>query len=205
MLKATSRKTGTRQTKKLRLQGMIPASVQGEGKDNVECAIDERDFLAARRRHEHLFDLDVEGGETETALVHELQWDAIHGRILHVEFRRVVRGRKTEVEIELNFTGHPKGGVTNHLVTHVTVMALPSEIPDSIEVPMGELEPGDTVHASDLVLPENVELAVESDLQIANVAVPRSIEDETPEEEETEPEVIGEPVKAEKDEKPEGE
>jgi large subunit ribosomal protein L25 len=195
MLKATKRKPGTRQAKKLRLQGLIPASIQGEGRPNADVSIEERAFMTARRHHEHLFEIEVEGGDTETVLVHQLQWETTVERIQHVEFRRVVLGRKTEVEVELVFTGHPKGGVTNHLVTHITILALPSEIPDAIEVPMGDHEPGHTVHASDLVLPVGVELAVDADLVIANVAVPRNIEDETPEEE-TEPVVETKATKA---------
>jgi large subunit ribosomal protein L25 len=180
MLKATQRKPGTRQAKKLRLQGLIPASVQGGGRPNVDLAIEERALLAARRHHEHLFDIEVEGSGTETVLVRELQWDTTVERILHVEFRRVVRGEKTEVEVELAFEGHPKGGVTNHLITHVTIRALPSEIPDELVVPMGETHPGDVLHLRDVRLPEGVELVTDPETPIASVAVPRGIDEDLP-------------------------
>jgi large subunit ribosomal protein L25 len=174
MLKATQRKKGTRAAKKLRLNGMIPASVQGGGKPNQEIAIKELEFLALRRKHEHVFELSVDGSEEETALVRELHWDTTTERILHVEFRRVLAGQMTEVEVELSFEGHPKGGVTNHLVTHITVRSLPRDIPDEIVVQMGGLEAGQTVHARDLALPQGVELAVDPGLAIANVAIPRA-------------------------------
>ena len=177
MLKATQRKKGTRAAKKLRLQGRIPASIQGGGEPNLDVSIEEREFLALRRAHEHVFDVSVDGGEETTALVEELQWDTLSERILHVEFRRVKRGQKTEVEVELSFEGNPKGGVTNHLVTHVTILALPKDIPDSIVVPMDGREPGYVVHARDLALPEGVELAVDLNLPIASVAVPRGVEE----------------------------
>jgi large subunit ribosomal protein L25 len=187
MLKATKRKPGTRQAKKLRLQGLIPASIQGEGRPNADVSIDERAFMTARRHHEHLFEIEVESGDTETVLVHQLQWETTVERIQHVEFRRVVLGRKTEVEVELIFTGHPKGGVTNHLVTQITLLALPSEIPDGIGVPMEEHEPGHTVYARDLVLPSGVELVDDPDMAIAVVAVPRGVDEDTPAEEEAGP------------------
>jgi len=187
MLKAKKRKPGTRQAKKLRLQGLIPVSVQGESKPNVDLVIEERAFMTARRHHEHLFQIQVEGGDQEDVLVHELQWDTTVERILHVEFRRVVLGRKTEVEVELNFTGHPKGGVTNHLVTQITILALPSEIPDGIAVPMEDHVPGHTVYAKDLVLPPGVELVDDPETAIAVVAVPRGIDEEVSAEEETGP------------------
>lgn len=185
MLKARKRETiGTRAAKKLRLQGRIPASIQGGGEPNLDVSIEEREFLAMRRAHEHVFDLAVDGALETTALVKELQWDTLTERILHVEFRRVKRGQKTEAEVELVFEGTPKGGVTNHLVTHVTILALPKDIPDSILVPMGGREPGQVVHARDLALPEGVELAVDPALPIASVAVPRGVEDEAAEPEE---------------------
>jgi len=53
------------------MQGRLPACVQGEGKDNVNIHIDEDEFLAARRHHEHLFDLELDS-DTETALIREL-------------------------------------------------------------------------------------------------------------------------------------
>ena len=179
MLKATKRKTGTREAKKLRLQGLIPACIQGGGKPNADVCIDELEFLSLRRKHEHVFELSVDGAAEDTALVKELRWDVTSERILHVEFRRVLAGQKTEVEVELTFEGHPKGGVTNHLVTHITVRSLPKDIPDEILVQMGGLEVGQTVYARDLAMPAGVELAVDPNLPIANVAVPRAIEEPT--------------------------
>jgi len=166
-------KVGSRHARALRAGGKIPACIQGEGKPHANIAIDEHEFLAARRHHEHLFDIEVEGGAGEVALVQELQWDPFGETIVHVEFRRVVRGQKTEVEVGLEFVGHPKGGVLNHLVTHVTVLALPSQIPDSIEVKVDEMEPGDPIVAKDLRLPEGVELAMEPDTQVAVVVTVR--------------------------------
>ncbi len=170
-------KKGTRATRKLRAAGKIPASIQGEGKENLDVAIVEDDFLAARRHHEHLFDLELEGGETETALVGELQWDAFGDRILHVEFRRVVRTRETTADVELEFIGHPKGGILNHLMTHVAIRALPANIPDRIEVRVGELSIGHPLLARDIVLPEGVTLAIPGETPVAFVVIPRGEEE----------------------------
>jgi large subunit ribosomal protein L25 len=165
---------GTRDARKLRRQGRLPASAQGENKEAVHFTLDEVEFLAARRRHQHLFDIELDRGDVETVLVRELAWDALGDRIVHVEFRRVVRGRKTEVDVELEFTGFPKGGILNHLVTHLTVLSLPASIPDSIEVPVGELVVGTPLLAKDIRLPEGVELAMPGDTQVAVVTIPRA-------------------------------
>jgi len=174
-------KVGSRWARRLRMQGRIPASIQGEGKPNLDIDIDEDLFLAARRHHEHLFDIEL-GKETETALVRELAYNSLGDRIIHVEFRRVVRGRKTEAEVELQFSGHPAGGVLNHLVTHIMISAVPTEIPDFIEVRVDELELGHPLLAKELILPAGVELASDPEEQVAVVNIVREVVEPTEEE-----------------------
>ena len=169
-------KLGSRWARRLRMQGRIPASLQGEGKQNLNISIDEVEFLAARRHHEHLFDIELDK-ETESALIRDLAYDSMGDRIIHVEFRRVVLGRKTEVEVELQFSGHPKGGVLNHLVTHLTISAIPTQIPDSIDVRVDGLEAGQQLLARDLTLPEGVDLVTDPETQVAVVNVVRSVEE----------------------------
>ncbi|HVS11076.1 MAG TPA: 50S ribosomal protein L25, partial [Planctomycetota bacterium] len=161
-------RTGTRHSRSLREEGRIPAVLQGGGKPNLEVSIPEEEFLTTRRRHEHLYDLELDG-ESETALVNQLAWDVFGERILHVEFRRVDRTRKTDVEVELEFVGHPKG-VLNHMITHVAVHALPTEIPDALEVSVADLQPGTTIMAGEIKLPKNVELAIPPETPVARIS-----------------------------------
>jgi len=169
-------KLGTRSAKILRLQGRLPACLQGEGKDNIHLALDEGEFLAARRAHEHLFSIVVETGKPEAALVRELDWDAFGERIVHVEFKRVVLDRETEAEVELEFVGHPKEGVLQHLVAHITIRALPLDIPDHIEVNVDGLEEGKPITAKDLVLPKGVRLAIPPETPICQATTKTTTE-----------------------------
>lgn len=172
-LKAQKRdKLGTRAARKLRSNGQIPASMDADASSasHLDFSIPEHEFLASRRRHVHLYDLDL-GGQTETAVVRELQYDALGEFITHIDFKRVNRNVETTADVELEFVGHPKGGMLNHLVTHVRVLCLPADIPDMIEVPVGQLETGNAVHARELVLPKGVKLAVNPNLMVANVVV----------------------------------
>jgi large subunit ribosomal protein L25 len=162
---------GTRPSRVLRMQGRIPASLQGEGKDALQLSIDEHEFLAARRHHEHVFMLELEGGGSDSAMVRELHWHPLGDSILHVEFRRVDLTRETEAEVMLEFIGHPKGGVLNHLVAQVTVAAIPSKIPDMIEVKVDAMELGHPLFARDLKLPEGVRLVTPEGTPIAVVVI----------------------------------
>jgi len=173
VLKAEKRdRVGTRPARKLRAQGRITASLEAEGQSpHVDFHIDEHTFLATRRHHTHLYEIDL-AGKVETALVRELQWDTLGDRIQHIEFRRVRRDVKTDALVELEFVGHPKGGMLNHLVTQVTVRCFPDQIPDSIEVPVGKLEADGVVLAKELVMPPAVELVSPTgDYKIAVVVV----------------------------------
>jgi large subunit ribosomal protein L25 len=173
VLKAEKRdKVGTRPARKLRAQGRITASMEAEGQSpHLDFSIEEHNFLATRRHHTHLYEIDL-GGKVETALVRELQWDTLGERIQHIEFRRVRRDVKTDALVELEFVGHPKGGMLNHLVTKVTVRCFPDQIPDSIEVPVGKLEADGVVLAKELVMPSGIELiSPTGDYKIAVVVI----------------------------------
>lgn len=169
-LKAQTRETvGTRQSRKLRTQGRIPASIQAVGEQpHLDISVDEADFMAARRHHEHVYELDV-AGTHETALIRELTWDVFGEKILHVEFRRVELGKATEIEVEILFEGHAKG-ILNHVVTHILVSAKPKDIPDSLELKIEGLEPGAHLTAADLILPEGVALACDPATAVANIS-----------------------------------
>jgi large subunit ribosomal protein L25 len=160
---------GTRLARKLRAEGKIPASLQFTPEaPHVNLAIDMDEFMGARRRHEHVFELLVDG-KKEPALVNELHWDTFGEYIQHIEFRRVDLTKKTRVEISLEFVGHSKG-VLNHLETHIDVMTLPSSIPDLIECSVADLEIGTTVYAKNLVMPAGCELASEPNLPVARIS-----------------------------------
>ncbi len=170
VLKAEPReKLGTRAARVLRAEGRIPGTIGADAdKPHVDLAIDEAEFMAARRQHSHVYSLEI-GGAAETALVRHLDWDVFGDRVNHIEFRRVDLKKKTEVEVELAFVGHPKG-VLNHLMTHVLIRALPTDIPDSIECTVADLEIGAIVTVGSLKMPANVELLTKPDLHVARIS-----------------------------------
>jgi len=177
-------KSGSRGARKLRAEGQIPCNIQGGDGQHVNFSIGNREFFTARRQHEHLFDINL-GSETETALVRELQWDALGEDLLHIEFRRVVRGQETEAEVTLNFIGINSAGFVQHLLERLTVAAIPSLIPEHLEVLVASIELGTPLTAGDLELPEGVRLVTPADAPVASVA---ETKEEIEEEEEVEEE-----------------
>jgi large subunit ribosomal protein L25 len=179
-LKAETRaKVGSRHARKLRANGRIPASLPSDdGSPHVDFHIDEHTFMATRRRHSHVYELQLDG-KSQHALVRELQWDTFGESIIHIDFKRVRLDVKTDADVELEFIGHPKGGLLNHLVTHVKIRAIPTQIPDSIEVPVGHLTPGGVIYAKELAIPADVDLVTLPETKIAVCVIQKVIE-ETP-------------------------
>ncbi|MEM9382173.1 MAG: 50S ribosomal protein L25 [Planctomycetota bacterium] len=173
---AVREKVGSRDARKLRAMGRMVASLQADSDHpHVDLHFDEDSFHAARRAHAHLFDLEF-GSSAELAIVRELQWDALGDRLLHVEFKRVVRGQKTESTVPLRFVGNP-AGILTHDLNDVTISCIPSLIPDSIDVVVEGLEPGTHLKAADVTLPEGIELVIDPEVDIAVITELR----ETPE------------------------
>jgi large subunit ribosomal protein L25 len=160
---------GSRGARKLRAQGRIPANIQGEGKPHADIHIDQRSFLAARRKHEKMFDIDL-GDKSETVLIKEMQYDAFGDQVIHVEFRRVTRGVPIEAEVEVHFEGQARGGVLQVVHHLVKIKAIPSKIPDEIRFNAEALKAHETVKAKDLQLPEGVSLISAPDFVLAIVA-----------------------------------
>ena len=165
---AVREKVGSRAARRLRAMGRMVASVQADADHpHIDLHFDEASFHAARRHHAHLFDLDF-GASTETVIVRELQWDAFGDTLFHVEFKRVVRGQKTQSQVRLRFVGNP-AGILNHDLSDVTVSCIPSLIPDTIDVVVDGLQPGTHLKAKDIDLPDGIELVIDPEAEIAMI------------------------------------
>ncbi len=178
-------KLGSRTARKLRADGRVPVSIQGQDKPNTNASIELAAFESARRKHESLFDIEL-GSDTETAMVRELQWDSMGEALVHIEFKRVVRGVEIEAEVEIRFLGQSRSGALQHLHDRLKIRAIPSKLPDAIEI-SADLVPEDgPLLAKDVKLPEGVTLADAPDLAIAAIAAASAAEPEADAEEEEE-------------------
>ena len=161
-------RVGSRDARKLRAAGRIPCSLQSQTAAPISFSMDEAEFMAARRRHEHLFDIQI-GKDSHAAVVRDLHWDFTTDKLFHCEFQAVTRGVQIETEVSLEFFGTPKGGVLTVLEDHVRISSVPSLIPDHIEIRVGHLEPGAHIAAGELKMPEGCTLVTEANHHVATV------------------------------------
>lgn len=181
---------GKESNRRLRAAGRIPAVVYGHGNDPVALALDplqlERKIRSSHAGLNTLFDLTGEGAVSgRTVLVKELQRDPVRGGLLHADFYEISANELIQVFVPIHLTGEPAGvvmgGVVEHMVRELEMSCLPRAIPDEIIADVSALEIGDTLHVSDLPLPEGVELVTDASVSVVSVILPKTVEEAAPE------------------------
>lgn len=164
--------TGRNQVARLREQGRVPAVLYGLGRDSLSLSVDEREFERHVRQHHKLFKLAMDGKE-QAIFLHDVQWDILTDRPLHLDFLRIDLDKPMHVSVELAYLGHPKGiskgGRFVKDLADLKVVCLPAAIPDSIELRVGELDLAEKIVGSDLELPEGVTLDLPGDTVVCHV------------------------------------
>lgn len=160
---------GTRASRRLRHQDMVPAILYGGREDPVLLALPAR-ALSQNIQHEgffsHILTLNLEG-RSEQAIVRDVQRDPAKDTVLHIDFQRVVEGAEIRAHVPLHFIGEAAApgvkfekGLINHMITEIEVICLPKHLPEFIEVDLSGLHVHDTLHLTDLKLPEGVRISV---------------------------------------------
>jgi large subunit ribosomal protein L25 len=176
-------------TRKLRAAGRIPGVIYGKTRDPQSISLDPtalEKLLRGAGGLNTLIDLSV-GERTDTVLVKELQRHPVRGAFWHVDFYQVDLSQKITVDIPLHFVGKAKGvefgGILDHPLREIEVECLPRAIPEFVEVDVSALEVGDSIHVSELQLPDGVEVMTDGQLPVASVVLPAAEVEETPTEE----------------------
>jgi large subunit ribosomal protein L25 len=189
---------GSRAARRLRRSGRVPGVLYGGGSDPVGFDADARELRHALAGSGAVLDLSVDGAKATPVVLKEAQRDPVRGETTHVDLLRVRLDEKIHavVTVELegvdDAPGVKQGGVLEQITREVNVEALPTAIPESIVHPIGEMEIGDTILLSALVIPEDVTLLDDIDeTVIATLSAPR-LQAETAEEIESETELVGE-------------
>jgi large subunit ribosomal protein L25 len=196
--------SGTHEARRMRKKGLIPAVLYGHKEKTVSVMLPRDELFRVIRHGTRVVDLQTDG-KTETALIRDVQWDHLGLDILHVDFARVAADEriKIDVRIELRGTavGVTAGGVLDQPIHSLAIECLAIAVPESIRVPIAELQIGQAVHVKELKLPEGVTTAVDPDAIVVQVAAPK-VEVEvaaTPAAEAAEPEIIGRKEKPEEE------
>lgn len=173
-LKAEPRSAlGRNQLRQLRSEGWMPAVVYGDGKEAESIAISEWELDQHMKHHHRVFQLEI-GAAKQAAYLQDIKFDSLNDRIQHADFKRIDLTKPIEVEVEVGFTGHPKGvgkgGVLIKDHGKIKIRCLPTSIPEELPLAIGNLDLEEMLLAKDVPLPAGVTLAVADDLVVCHVA-----------------------------------
>jgi large subunit ribosomal protein L25 len=184
---ATARDTvGKGAARTLRSKGQVPAVIYGHGRDPQPLSLNARDLdkmLGHIQAESTVIEVSV-GGQTAKTLIREIQRHPIKRQILHVDFQALVAGEKVTVSIPIVLIGVPEGvrlegGVLDQTLREIEIEVDPANIPDRVEYDVTNMVIGDSVHISDLKVPEGVEVINGPETSVAVVAAPRAVIEET--------------------------
>ncbi len=190
-LKATIRTAlGSAEARRMRRTGSVPAVLYGRESESTSVTVDGRELYAALHTEAGLnavITLELDGTPV-TTLAREVQRHPLRGDITHLDFIRISLTETVEAEVGIDFEGIPvgvrdDGGIVETIRSTVTIEALPTAIPSSIELDITELTIGDVLRVSDLPVIEGVEYLDDPETSLVTVSVPAAIIAEEAEEE----------------------
>ncbi len=180
---------GTGASRRLRRSGRVPGIVYGGDKEAVRIDLDHKDlFLGLRNEkfHASILTLDV-SGEKQQVLLRAVNMHPFKAQVQHVDFQRVSKDKKIHMKVPLHFANaetspgvKEQGGIVNHVLNELDIVCLPADLPEFIEVDLGGLSVGHSLHVRELPLPKGVELALHKDEDpvVATVVVPALVTEE---------------------------
>ena len=189
---------GTGASRRLRRAGKIPGIIYGGGKEPAMVSFEHDPIwhmLENEASHSSILDVKTDG-KGEKAILRDVHYHPFKQLILHLDLQRVSETERIHMSVPVHFVGEDvapgvklQGGIVSHLMTDVDITCLASNLPEYLVADVSNLNLHESVHLSDLQLPEGVEITSLAhggdDLAVVSiVAVRGTVETEGGEEEE---------------------
>ncbi len=177
-----------------RLESKIPAVVYGAAEEGQNLTLNVNELskvMQSETFYSQILNISVDG-KSQQVVLRDLHRSPDTGKVPHIDFLRVRADQALNVSIPLHFINEEScigvkigGGLITHNLVEVEISCLPADLPESIEVDVAELDLGDSLHLSDLVIPGNVSVVAlssgesDKDVSVVTVTVKRGgIDDE---------------------------
>ena len=151
-------------SRRLRREGKVPAILYGDGKKSQPLTLDHNEVinhLEHEAFYSHILTL-VANGKKQRAILRDVQRHAYKPKVLHMDFQRINSRKELHTNVPLHFINEEKcvgfkaGGIISHQMNEVEITCLPKDLPEYIEVDIENLERGESIHLSEITLPEGV-------------------------------------------------
>jgi large subunit ribosomal protein L25 len=176
-------------SRRLRHDGKVPAILYGGHTAARTLMLNHQKLLIMldnERFYSTILNLKV-GDQTQAAILKDVQRHPYKNAIVHIDFQRVEENEKIRISIPLHFTGaavspgvKSQGGIVSHMRNETEVSCLPKDLPEFIEVDISGLSLNESIHLSQLKIPEGVVLVdlAKEDVAVVAIHSPRAEEPE---------------------------
>ena len=147
-------------SRRLRLDGKVPAVIYGGSRDPVSLVLQQDELRHASDNeafYASILEIKVGDDRTQKAVLRDLQRHPFKPLIMHVDFMRVSAKETLRISVPIHFVGEEhspagkaSGVVIQHQITEVEISALPRDIPEFLSVDLSELEAGEAVMLSSI-------------------------------------------------------
>jgi large subunit ribosomal protein L25 len=174
---------GTGASRRLRNAGQTPGIIYGGAAAPELIALDGNALYHALKKeafHGSILDLELDG-KAQKVLLRDFQMHAYKQLVLHADFQRVDASQPIHTKIALHFINADispavklSGAIVSHVLNELDVSCLPGQLPEFITVDLSTLEAGQSIHVSQLNLPEGVTVVAHGqDQTVATSSIPR--------------------------------
>jgi large subunit ribosomal protein L25 len=181
-------RAGKGASRALRRDGRVPAVIYGDKKDPLAVHVEEK-LLAKMLSTGHFMNtivmIDAGGGEPHRTLPKDVQFHPVSSRPIHVDFLRIGEHAQITVAIPVRFDddeespGIKRGGVLNIVQHELELVCDAAHIPDEIHISLAGLDIGDSIHISQVTLPEGTKAAIDDrDFTVATIVAPSAVKAE---------------------------
>ncbi len=181
---------GTGASRRLRRMGKVPGILYGGDKQPVNIELEQKDLLRKLHTeafHASILSLKLDDGAPEQVLLRTFNMHPFKPQVQHVDFQRVSKDKKIHMKVPLHFVNADKspgvkeqGGVASHVLNELDITCFPDDLPEFIEVDLGNLSVGNSIHIRELTLPTGVETVLHKaeNPVVATVILPALVTEE---------------------------
>jgi len=192
--------TGKGAARKLRAAHLIPGVIYGHNREPLALSMNGRDLdrlLDRIAAETTVVELTIDGTMSRT-LIREIQRHPFKREVLHIDFLELVAGEKVAVDLPIVLVGTPagvrdSGGILDQILREISIEVDPAHMPTHIEVDVSQLGINDSLHVSDLKVPEGIEVLVDAEATVCVVSPPHVEEEPAAPEAAAEAEAAAEP------------
>ena len=177
VLQAKRRELGRSAARRMRRQSIVPGIYYFHGEEPIAIAVTELSLRPLIFTTEsHLVRMKLEDGIEKTCVLKDIVFDPITDRPTHFDLQGITANEAMRVEVPVVLTGQSvgqrNGGVVDFVLHKLEIECLPADLPEHIEVDIANLDVNESIHVSDLNLP-NITILTHADLGIVTIAPPR--------------------------------